>query len=102
MQENPDFLQILLNTMKNDDNNNEKDIDLEITHEAISKTGKKVKLLELEIVAQSFLFLIAGYETTASTLQFIAYELAHNPEIQEKCHRQIMEAVGDRVCSVGI
>jgi len=82
--------------MKTDDNNNEKDADAEITHEAISKTGKKVNLKEMEIMAQSFLFLLAGYETTASTLQFIAYELAHQPDVQEKCYEQIMDVLGDR------
>ncbi|XP_048237551.1 cytochrome P450 3A29-like [Haliotis rufescens] len=42
-----------------------------------------------EIVAQSILFFIAGYETTASTLDFLSYSLATNPDVQEKAHSEI-------------
>ncbi|XP_015277571.1 PREDICTED: thromboxane-A synthase-like [Gekko japonicus] len=37
-----------------------------------------------EIAGQAFLFLIAGYETTNSTLSFATYLLATNPECQQK------------------
>jgi cytochrome P450 len=92
---NEDFLQILLNTLKNGDVDGEHDND--ISHEAVLKHTKKAQLEELEIVAQSFLFLVAGYETTATTLQFIAYELAMHPEIQEQCHQQIVDVLGSKV-----
>lgn len=37
-----------------------------------------------EIVAQSFLFFLAGFETSSSTMMFALHELAMNPEVQEK------------------
>lgn len=42
-----------------------------------------------EIVAQSFLFFIAGFETSSTTATFAFLELAMNPEIQEKLRNEI-------------
>ncbi|XP_010213750.1 PREDICTED: thromboxane-A synthase-like, partial [Tinamus guttatus] len=46
-------------------------------------------ITEDEIAGQAFLFLIAGYETTTSTLSFATYLLATNPECQEKVLREV-------------
>ena len=46
-----------------------------------------------EIEAQSLVFFLAGYETTASTLAFLAYCLATNPDCQEKLLREIDNTV---------
>ncbi|NWV85739.1 THAS synthase, partial [Dasyornis broadbenti] len=48
-------------------------------------------LTDDEIAGQAFLFLIAGYETTTSTLAFATYLLATNPECQEKVLREVDE-----------
>ena len=37
-----------------------------------------------EVLAQSVIFLIAGYETSSTTLGFVCYSLATNADIQEK------------------
>ena len=37
-----------------------------------------------EIIANAILFYLAGFETTASTLNWLFYELAMNPEQQQK------------------
>lgn len=42
------------------------------------------KLDEDEIIAQAVTFLMAGYETTATALTYATYELALNPEVQDK------------------
>ena len=46
-----------------------------------------------ELEAQSLLLFLAGYETTASTLAFLAYCLAINPECQKKLVNEIDETL---------
>ena len=41
--------------------------------------------------AQSFILLIAGYETTSSALGFLAHEIARHPEVQEQLQQEIDE-----------
>lgn len=55
----------------------------------------KKTLTNKEILSQSILFLLAGYETTAQTLCYIAYNLAMNPVYQQKLCEEI-DTVLDR------
>ena len=45
-----------------------------------------------EVLAQGIQFFIAGYETTATTIAFLLYNLALYPEIQGKVNDEIMQA----------
>ena len=42
------------------------------------------RLTEDEVIAQSTVFLLAGYETTSNSLAFVCHHLATEPGIQEK------------------
>uniref|UniRef100_A0A914PCX2 Cytochrome P450 n=1 Tax=Panagrolaimus davidi TaxID=227884 RepID=A0A914PCX2_9BILA len=42
-----------------------------------------------EIVGQCFIFLLAGYDTTANSLSFVCYELIKNPETLQKLVEEI-------------
>ncbi|XP_058141698.1 cytochrome P450 3A29-like isoform X3 [Dasypus novemcinctus] len=53
-------------------------------------------LTDIEISAQAIIFIFAGYETTSSTLSFIAYNLATHPEVQEKLQEEIEAAFPDK------
>jgi len=44
-------------------------------------------------VAQALTFLIAGFESSASTLNFALYELALHPEIQESLRAEILQVL---------
>ena len=44
----------------------------------------KKHLTNSEIISNAILFFIAGYDTTATTLSFVAYNLAMNPKCQDK------------------
>ena len=44
-------------------------------------------------MAQAFSFLVAGYETSSSTLTFALYELAFHPEIQQSLRAEILQVL---------
>ncbi|XP_068743044.1 cytochrome P450 3A8-like isoform X2 [Montipora capricornis] len=50
---------------------------------------KTKRLTDAEVLAQSVVFLIAGYETSSTTLGFVAYFLATNPDVQAKLQKEI-------------
>ncbi len=54
-------------------------------------------LTKEEVVAQNILFFLAGYETTATTLSYLIYNLAVYPDIQEKLYEEIMNVTGEEV-----
>lgn len=50
------------------------------------------------ITAQAFLFFLAGFETSSTTISFAMYELAANPKIQEKLYDEIQTAYEKHGC----
>lgn len=54
-----------------------------------------------DVAANAMLYMIAGYETSATTGQFAAYELALNPDIQTKAREEIQRVLAkyDGVCT---
>lgn len=44
-----------------------------------------------EIVAQCFIFLVAGFETTSNILSLMSYELVVNRDVQQKLYEEIAE-----------
>lgn len=69
-----DFMQILI-----DLNNGEEGV----------RDGKNVLTIE-EMAAQVFIFFMAGYETSSTTMSFCLFELAMNPDIQEKLREEVL------------
>ncbi|KAI5945536.1 Cytochrome P450 3A4 [Manis javanica] len=50
--------------------------------------GRRV-LSDMELVAQSIIFIFAGYESTSSVLSFLMYLLATHPDVQQKLQEEI-------------
>lgn len=44
-----------------------------------------------DLAAQCFIFFLAGFDTVATTMSYMAYELMVNPEIQQKLFEEILE-----------
>ena len=57
------------------------------------------KLTDNEVIAQSMVFLLAGYDTSSITLSLTVYHLAINPEIQERVYEEVERVCpGDTIC----
>ncbi|KAH8238684.1 hypothetical protein KR038_000926, partial [Drosophila bunnanda] len=75
-----DFMDLLI------DMKNQKEITLE--------NGDVVKGLTMdEVLAQAFVFFIAGFETSSSTMGYALYELANHPDIQDKVRAEVEEVL---------
>jgi cytochrome P450 family 6 len=48
-----------------------------------------------ELAAQAFLFFLAGFETSSTTMTFCLYELAQNQEVQSKLRDEISSALDE-------
>ena len=104
-----DFLQLLMDAKSSDIKNEGGKVDAEshyadhddenerkIENQTLDNDNYKVQqLTDDEICAQAWIFFVAGYETTATTLSFSAYELALNHEIQNKLHKELKLAMND-------
>ncbi|XP_065080061.1 probable cytochrome P450 6a21 [Ochlerotatus camptorhynchus] len=65
---------------------------LEDMVEEKEELGKRGLTMD-ELAAQCFVFFIAGYETSSTTMNFCLYELAKNVDIQDRLREDIQEAV---------
>ncbi|XP_041369842.1 cytochrome P450 3A24-like [Gigantopelta aegis] len=78
-----DLLQLMIDAKFVDENCNV------IPKEQVTKEMIMKKLTNDEIIAQSFLFMLAGFETTSTTLSYVFYELATNPDVQKKLRDEV-------------
>ncbi|XP_025104513.1 cytochrome P450 3A24-like [Pomacea canaliculata] len=76
-----DFLQLML--------------DAEASKAEVAARPQDKHMTKVEIIAQGITILLAGYDTTAATLQYMVYLLALNPDKQEKLYKEIIAAIGD-------
>lgn len=46
-----------------------------------------------EMTAQCVIFLLAGFDTTSSSLTMVAYLLAQNPEVQKRLYTEVVTMI---------
>ncbi|XP_018321417.1 probable cytochrome P450 6a14 [Agrilus planipennis] len=85
--ERNDFIQLLMN-LRNKEIKVESSLDENGTenHIAYYQNGLTIE----EIAAQSFVFFLAGFETSSTTLNFLMYEIVLHLEIQEKLREEVV------------
>ncbi|CAG2107428.1 unnamed protein product [Medioppia subpectinata] len=110
-QKHNDFLQLLIDATAVEDNTNTTattgadtagdapEEDLIAGKRALSGVVEK-KLTEDEILAQSALFFTVGYNNTSTTLSYCTYELALNPDIQDRLVAEIRDAFNENTADI--
>ncbi|KAG8172404.1 hypothetical protein JTE90_026868, partial [Oedothorax gibbosus] len=99
-----DFLQLLLQTAKETEDNQKSEVpekdDItsnygmqEDINQQSLKTITSKSLSMTEVVAQCVTFFLGGYEMTALTLSFASYLLALNPDVQERLRQEVDETL---------
>lgn len=89
------FIKITNETVEYREKNNIKrndfmDMLIELKNQGDTDDGKALTLNEL--YAQAFIFFMAGFETSSTTLTYCLYELAMNQDIQSKARHAVQEA----------
>ncbi|XP_060912815.1 cytochrome P450 3A40-like [Labrus mixtus] len=93
-----EFFYTFLKTIKLDRNKNEHKnrvdfmqlmVDAQVSENKEDTGSEKKGLTDNEILAQAMIFIFAGYETSSSSLGFLSYNLATNPQIQKRLQEEI-------------
>ncbi|CAG2172077.1 unnamed protein product, partial [Oppiella nova] len=98
-----DYLQLMINALNtSSDDTDEQDIDdsghekiFGVNNEKVDKSNRKESITEDDILSTSFLFFIAGYETTATLTSYLLYSLALDESCQRKLYEEIRRFKGD-------
>ncbi|XP_040917720.1 cytochrome P450 3A27-like [Toxotes jaculatrix] len=100
-----DFFYKFIKKIKSDRNkNNHKNrvdfmqlmVDCQISEDNTDDPSSQKGLTDHEILSQAVTFIFAGYETSSSTLGFIAYNLATHPHIQKTLQEEIDETFPEK------
>uniref|UniRef100_A0A8C9ZTA1 unspecific monooxygenase n=1 Tax=Sander lucioperca TaxID=283035 RepID=A0A8C9ZTA1_SANLU len=78
-----DFMQLMVDSQMSEKNKEDKSPDKGLN--------------DHEILSQAMIFIFAGYETSSTTLGFIAYTLATHPHIQKTLQEEIDETFPEKV-----
>ncbi|XP_053683840.1 probable cytochrome P450 9f2 [Sabethes cyaneus] len=62
-----------------------------VEESSIGKTENSRVWTKHELVAQCFLFFVAGLDTVSTVMSFLVYELTINPDIQQRLYEEVLE-----------
>ncbi|XP_052803394.1 cytochrome P450 3A24-like [Mya arenaria] len=82
-----DLLQLMVNAHQDDED------------DKTPNENRTQGLTDTEVIANSIMFMLAGFDTTASSIAWVLYDLALNPDVQEKLIEAIDEEIGENKLS---
>ncbi|KAL9703495.1 hypothetical protein quinque_007013 [Culex quinquefasciatus] len=62
-----------------------------VEESTVGKSNHSRVWTENELIAQCFLFFLAGFETVSVAMTFLAYELTVNPDVQNRLYAEILD-----------
>lgn len=65
-----------------------------VSDSELTKNRRKQEITLDDINSQAFVFFLAGFETVSTFLTFTLYELALNPQIQDRLRKEIQSVEG--------
>lgn len=86
-----DFFQLLVQLR----NSGTVAVDDDVWETKILDNERDKKMTINEVTAQAFIFFVAGFETSSSTMAFCLYELAKNPECMRRAQHEIDEMLNN-------
>ncbi|CAH1392174.1 unnamed protein product [Nezara viridula] len=85
-----DFVELLLQLKDKEVVKIEGNADEEENESHRNNEIEKIEITDHLLMAQSFFFFVAGFETTSRTLHYLIYQLAQHPEIQERARQEVL------------
>ncbi|KAK4873882.1 hypothetical protein RN001_013242 [Aquatica leii] len=98
----PDMLHLLMEAQKGqlkyEENHSLPETGFAVVEESeIGKTQRKHKIQVTDeiMTAQVLIFFFAGFETVSTMMSYVCYELAINPDVQDKLRKEVDETLED-------
>ncbi|KAF2899557.1 hypothetical protein ILUMI_06631 [Ignelater luminosus] len=84
----PDMIHLLMEARKGNLKNEEQK-----SENNKNEKKPKPKITDEDITAQALIFFFAGFDTASTMMSYAAYELAVNPDVQDKLRKEVDEAL---------
>ncbi|XP_040891806.1 cytochrome P450 3A30-like [Toxotes jaculatrix] len=84
-----DFFKMIVEKVRAERNGSSNQNSEDLLQHLINSQAHNKGLTDHEILSQVTMFVFAGFETSASTLGFLAYNLARNPHIMKRLQKEI-------------
>ncbi|KAJ8916090.1 hypothetical protein NQ315_004456, partial [Exocentrus adspersus] len=96
-----DMIQLLVEARKGKQSHDDTDIidtGFSVAQESdLTKPSSRIKthkeLSDMDITAQAMIFLFGGFDTASGLMCFLAYELATNPDVQDKLRKEVRDTL---------
>ena len=91
-----DLIDLMMDAIKGDIKHDELGNQDQFEKDAkLDHVPKKGEFDEMVIVATAIVLMVAGYDTTGTTMAWVCYELAKNPEVQNRLREEVQEIMQD-------